>query len=128
MSLLSSMEATFPPNFTYTKSMDTHSFISYNTFHPRHIKQSIITVNFSITVSICSNDEIVLSDVTKLFKYFLVRQYPFSDILQHSSKVYIKNIYTYIYMYSLNIYTIPLRKAKGSSKILVCYNRNNKIC
>ena len=32
---------------TYTKSTDTHAFISYNSFHPRHIKQSI--VNFYVS-------------------------------------------------------------------------------
>ena len=31
---------------TYTKSTDTHVFLSYNSFHPRHIKQSIIYSQF----------------------------------------------------------------------------------
>ena len=31
---------------TYSKSTDTHAFLSYNSFHPRHIKQSIIYGQF----------------------------------------------------------------------------------
>ena len=72
---------------TYTKSTDTHAFVSYNSFHHRHIKQSIIYSQFIRYKRICSNDEIFLNDATKLFKYFLTRQFPFSDILHHFNKV-----------------------------------------
>ena len=72
---------------TYTKSTDTHAFLSYNSFHPRHIKQSIIYSQFLRYKRICSNDEIFLNDATKLFKDFLARQCPFSDILHHFNKV-----------------------------------------
>ena len=30
----------------YTRPSDTHAFLSYNSFHPRHIKQSIIYSQF----------------------------------------------------------------------------------
>ena len=71
----------------YTKSIDTHAFLSYNNFHPRHIKQSIIYCQFLRYRRICSNDEIFLNDATTLFKYFLARQCPFSDILHDFNKV-----------------------------------------
>ena len=71
----------------YTKSTDTHSFLSYSSFHPRHIKQSIICSQFLCYKCICSNDKIFLSDPSKLFKYFLSRQYPFSDIHHKLNKV-----------------------------------------
>ena len=72
---------------TYNKSTDTHAFLSYNSFHPRHIKQSIIYSQFLHCKRICSNDEIIFNDATKLFKYFLARQCPSSDILHHFNKV-----------------------------------------
>ena len=72
---------------TCTKSTDTHTFHSYNSFHPRHIKQSIIYSQLLRYRRICSNDKIFLNDATKLFKYFLARQYPFSDILHDFNKV-----------------------------------------
>ena len=68
---------------SYTKSTDTHTFLSYNSFHHRHIKQSIIYCLFLRYKRICSTDDIFLNDATKLFKYFLARQCPFSDILHH---------------------------------------------
>ena len=43
---------------TYTKSTDTHEFLLYNSFHPRHNKQSIIYSQFLRYKRICSNDEI----------------------------------------------------------------------
>ena len=102
--LLTSMMATFPPKHTlnqqthmhffhttvstktYTKSTDTHAFLSYNSFHQRHNKQSIIYSQFLRYKRICSNDEIFLNDVTNLFEYFLARQCPFSDILHYFNK------------------------------------------
>ena len=72
---------------TYTKSTDTHTFLSYNSFHPRHIKQSIIYSQFLRYKRICSYDGIFFNDATKLLIYFLARQYPFSDILHHFNKV-----------------------------------------
>ena len=72
---------------TYTKSTDTHAFLSYNSFHPIHIKQSIIYSQFQRSKRICSNDDIFLNDAAKLFKYFLARKYPFSDILHYFNKV-----------------------------------------
>ena len=54
----------------YTKSTDTHAFLSCSSFHPRHIKQSIICSQFLRYKRICSNDEIFLNDATKPFKYF----------------------------------------------------------
>ena len=71
---------------TYTKSTDTHAFLSYNSFHPRHIKQSIIYSQFLHYRHIPSNDDIFLNDATKLLKYFLARQCPFSDILHNFNK------------------------------------------
>ena len=71
----------------YTKSTDTHAFLSYNSFHPRHIKQSIIYSQLLRYKRICSNDEIIINDTIILFKYFLARQCPFSDILHHFYKV-----------------------------------------
>ena len=52
---------------TYTKSTDTHEFLSYNSFHPTHIKQSIIYSQILRFKRICSNDKIFLNDATKLF-------------------------------------------------------------
>ena len=72
---------------TYTKSTDTHAFLSYNSFSPRHIKQSIIYSQFLRYTRICSNDGIFFNDTTKLFKYFLARQCLFSDILHNFYKV-----------------------------------------
>ena len=72
---------------TYTKSTDTHAFLSYNGFHPRHIKQSIIYSQFLRYRRIYSNDEIFLNDATKLFEYFLARQCTFSDIHHNFNKV-----------------------------------------
>ena len=71
---------------TNSKSTDTHAFLSYNSFHLRHIKQSIIYCQFLRLKRICSNDEIFINDATKLFKYFLHRQCSFSDILYHFNK------------------------------------------
>ena len=72
---------------TYNKLTDTHAFISYNSFHPRNIKQSIIYSQFLRYKRICSNDEIFHNDATKLLKYFLARQCLFSDILHHLKKL-----------------------------------------
>ena len=72
---------------TYTKSTDTHAFLSYNSVHPRHTKQSIIYSQFLRYKRICYNDEIFLNDATKLIKYFLARQCPFSDFLLYFNKV-----------------------------------------
>ena len=72
---------------TYAKSTDTHAFLSYNIFNPRHIKQSITYSQFLCCKRICSNDEMFLNDATKLLKYFLARQCPFSDILHYFYKV-----------------------------------------
>ena len=72
---------------TYTKSTDTHAFLSYNSFHPSHIKQSITSSQFLRYKRFCSNDEIFIKDATKLLKYFLARQCPFSDILHNFNKV-----------------------------------------
>ena len=66
---------------TYTKSTDSHAFLSYNSFHPRHTKQSIIYSQFLRYKRIFSNDEIFLNDAIKVLQYFLVRQCPFPDIL-----------------------------------------------
>ena len=85
MSPLTSIEATFPPK--HTLNQQTHAFHSYNSFHPRHIKQSIIYSQFLRYKRICSNDECFLNDATKLRKYFLARQCPFSDILHYFNKV-----------------------------------------
>ena len=71
---------------TFTKSTDTHAFLSYNSFHPRHIKQYIIYSQFLRYKRICSYDDIFLNDATKIFKYFLARQCPFSDIPHHFNK------------------------------------------
>ena len=71
---------------TYNKSTDTHAFLSYNSFHRRHIKQSIIYSQFLRYKRICFNDKIFQNDATKLFKYFLARQYPFSDMLHYFHK------------------------------------------
>ena len=49
---------------TYTKSTDTHTFPSYNSFHHRHIKQFIIYSEFLRYRRICSNDKIFLNDAT----------------------------------------------------------------
>ena len=72
---------------TYTKSTDSHAFLSYNCFHPRHIKQSIIYSQFLRYKRIWSNGEIFLNDATILYEYFLARQCPFYDILHHFNKV-----------------------------------------
>ena len=72
---------------TYTKSTDTHAFLSYKSFLPRHIKQSIIYSQFIRYKRICSNDDTFLNDATKIFKYFLAKQYPFSDILHDFNRV-----------------------------------------
>ena len=65
----------------------THAFLSYNRFHPRHIRQSIIYSQFLRYKRICANHEFFLNDSTKLLKYFLARKYPFSGILHNFNKV-----------------------------------------
>ena len=71
---------------TYTKS--THTRISFiQQFPPKAYKQSIIYSQFLRYKRICSNDEIFLNDATKLLKYFLARQYPYSDISHNFNKV-----------------------------------------
>ena len=75
-----------PPIVSYSAFL-SHSRISFiNSFHPRHIKQSIIYSKFLRYKCICSNDENFLNDATKSVKYFLSRQCPFTDILHNSSK------------------------------------------
>ena len=71
----------------FTKSTDTLALPSYNSFHLRHIKQSIIYSKFLRYKRICSNDEVFLNDATKLLKFFQARQCPFSDILHNINKV-----------------------------------------
>ena len=97
------MEATFSPKLTQNQLTRVHVF---------HTTAS--TIDISIIYSqilryerICSNDEHFLSDVAKLFKHLLARQYPFPDIpenfnkannigvlkrLSHTPKQYNKNI------------------------------------
>ena len=78
------MEATFPPKHTLSQQTHTHFF--YTTAFTQDIKQSIIYSQFLRCKRICSNDEIFLNDVTKLEKYFIARQCPFSDILHNFNK------------------------------------------
>ena len=72
---------------TYTKSTDTHAFLLYNSFHPRHIKQSIIYSQFLRCKRICSSDEIFFNEATNLFRFFLAGQFPFSDISHNIKEV-----------------------------------------
>ena len=73
---------------TYTKSTDIHAFLSCtNLIIIDKNKQSIIYSQFLRYKLICSNDEIFLNDATKLFKYFLAGQYPFTDIVHDFNKV-----------------------------------------
>ena len=55
---------------TYTKSTDTHAFVSYNSFHPRNIKQSIIYSQFLRYKRICSNAKKFFNDATKILITF----------------------------------------------------------
>ena len=83
---LTSMEATFPPKHTLNQQTHTHFF--HTTVSTLDILSNLLsTVNFYVIFRICSNDEIFFNDATKLFKYFLAREYPFSDILHHFNKV-----------------------------------------
>ena len=80
------MEATFPPRLTLNQQTHTHFF--HTTVSTLDILNNLLsTVKFLRHKRICSNDEIFFNDATKLFKYFLARQYPFSDILHHFNKV-----------------------------------------
>ena len=85
MSLLTSMEATFPPK--HTLNQQTHTQFFHTTVFTKDIKQSIIYSQFLRYKRICSNGEIFLIDATNLPKYFLARQCPFSDILHKFNKV-----------------------------------------
>ena len=85
-SLLTTTETTFPPR--RTRNQQTHTFLSYNSFHPRHIKQSNIYCQFLRHRRICSNDKIFFNDATKIFQYFLSKQYHLSDIHHDFNKVW----------------------------------------
>ena len=114
MSLLTSFEATFPPKLT---QINRHTRISFDSFHPVNIKQSIINSQFLRYKRICSNDEIFLSDAINLFKYFLARQYPFSDILHNFNKVEQIDRHTLLYHTSKQQNKIICLITKFSSKI-----------
>ena len=79
MLLLTTMEATFPPKPTLNQQTHTHFF--HTTVSTLDILNNLLSSQFLRYKRICSNDEIFLNDATRLFKYFLARQYPFSFII-----------------------------------------------
>ena len=85
MSLLTSMEVTLPPR--RTQNQHTHTHFLHTTVFTQDTLNTLLSSQFLRYKRICSNDKIFLNDVTTLFKYFLARQYPFSDILHNFNKV-----------------------------------------
>ena len=74
---------------TYTISTDTRAFLLYNSFHPRHIKQSIIYSQFLRYRRICYNDEMFLNNISKHLNTFYLdraKQIDRRELLFHTPK------------------------------------------
>ena len=85
MSLLTSMEATFPPKLTLNQQ--THKHFFHTTVSTQDILDNpLSTVNFYVTNAFVLMTKFFSTMPPKLLKYFLSRQYPFSDILHNFNK------------------------------------------
>ena len=61
----------------YSKPTDRHSYLHYKSFHPIHIKKSIVYSQLLRYKRICSDQTDFVQASTNLFHYFLRRGYPF---------------------------------------------------
>ena len=61
----------------YSKPTDMHAYLSFNSYHPFHIKKSIARSQFIRFKRICSSDDLFLEDSIRLFTNLLRRGYPY---------------------------------------------------
>ena len=87
---------------TCTKSTDTHTFLSYNSFHPRHIKQSIIYSQFQSYRRNCCNDEMSLVNIVHLRVFFL--KY---NLIIHHYYTYL-DAFTLVHLYAFEFASMDL--------------------
>ena len=71
----------------YTKPTDKHTYLTHTSFHPSHLKASIVYSQFLRYRRICSSVQLFVNDSTRLFKYFMSRGYPFKTILHIYQRV-----------------------------------------
>ena len=61
----------------FTKPTDRHCYLHFNSFHPAHIKRSIVFSQLLRYKRICSDNATFVLESTKLIHHFLLRGYPF---------------------------------------------------
>ncbi len=71
----------------YTKPTDSHSYLLYNSCHPKHILASIPYSQFLRIRRICTYWTDFLSNSMALVNYFTARNYPIAEIMDSLVKV-----------------------------------------
>ena len=71
----------------YTKSTDRHGYLHYKSFHPIHIKKSIVYSQFIGYKRICSDKFTFEYQASNIFQHFLSKDYPFKLISDELRKV-----------------------------------------
>ena len=71
----------------YAKSTDRHGYLHYKSFHPIHIKKSIVYSQFIGYKRICSDKLTFEYQASSIFLYFLSKDYPFKLIYNEFRKV-----------------------------------------
>ena len=75
-----SFECTNMHTSIYAKSTDRHGYLYYKTFHPVHIKKSIVYSQFIRYKRIYSDKFTFEYHVSNIFQHFLCKDYPFKLI------------------------------------------------
>ncbi len=71
----------------YTKPTDSHSYLLYESCHPKHIMASIPYSQFLRIRRICTNWTDFLSNALALVNYLTARHYPIAEVLDSLVKV-----------------------------------------
>lgn len=71
----------------YTKPTDSHSYLLYNSFHPPHIKRSIVYSQLLRIKRICSEPDDEARCASDMMGHFLKRGYPFRMVKELHNKV-----------------------------------------
>ena len=71
----------------YTKSTYRHGYLHYKSFHPIHIKKSIVYSQFITYKRTCSNRFTLEHQASNIFQHFQSKDYPFKLIYDEFRKV-----------------------------------------
>ena len=70
----------------YCKPTDRHSYLQYNSFHPLHLKKSIVFCQILRYKRICSNPHDYVERVGDLLQFFLLKGYPWKLLAKELEK------------------------------------------